>query len=126
MPFIARIFIIIIALIFISYVFSKVKKKVFTEKDSFLWMVFSVFIVILSIFPELLNSISIMIGITYPPSLLFTLGILFILGIIFKFEQLLAQLKEKNKELVQSVAILEERIENLEQNSNLENSDEEK
>lgn len=116
MNLVLRVFIILISIMFIVYVFKKVKKSKLSEKESLLWMLFSILILIISVFPSIINSTAKLIGVGYPPSLLFLLSIMFILMIIFNYGQKISQLNEKNKHLSQNIALLEKRIKDLENN----------
>lgn len=103
-------FFIFLGVIFIIFIFSKVKKKIFSERESVYWMLGAIFVLILSIFPKLLDSMSVFLGIYYPPSLLFLVSILFLIIIVFRQSIQISSLNEKVKELAQREAILEQRI----------------
>lgn len=106
----ASIFFVVVAIIFMCLVLAKVKKKRFFEKDSFLWMLASLFLLILSIFPNSIIYLSKLVGIDYAPSLLFLLAIIFVLYILFRQSEQVSLLKEQVKDLGQRVVILEKII----------------
>lgn len=105
-----RIFFIIISLIFSTIVINKVKKKRFFEKESVLWLVGSVIMLILAILPSLVGKLSQLIGIDYPPSLLFLVAIIYILYLLFRQTEQVSLLKEQTKELGQRIVILEKLV----------------
>lgn len=74
-------------------------------------------ILILSIFPKLIDKLSALLGIAHPPSLLFLLTSFFILYIIFRQDQDISLLNERVKELGQRNAILEQKINKLTENN---------
>lgn len=110
----ARIFCIALAILFSAYVYSRVGKKLYSEKESIIWMLFSVIIIILAIFPYIINFLSLSVGIAYPPSFLFALGFLFLIVVAFRQGQTISVLNERCKELAKNAALLEQRIRKLE------------
>lgn len=120
MSLITRIFVIIVALLITFSIYMKTKKKRFSEKGSIAWVVFSVLIIIVSVFPGSLDALSLFVGIQYPPSFLFLLALIFLLFIILHQSEALNILSKKNNELAQNIALLDERIRELE--SRAENS----
>ena len=63
---------------------------------------------VLSIFPILFIKLSHLLGVDYPPSLLFLFGILFVVFVTFRQEGEISQLDERVKELAQRNALLEQ------------------
>lgn len=109
-----RLFCIVLTVLFAFYINSKVGKKLYSEKESIIWMLFSIIVIVLSIFPNIVNSLSLAVGIAYPPSFLFVIGFLFLIIVIFHQGQTLSILNERCKELAQNAALLEQRIRKLE------------
>lgn len=110
-------FFIIIALIFIIYVFNMINKKNFSIKESVFWMAGAIGVLILSIFPKLIDKIALKLNISYPPSLLFLVSIIFLLFINFRNTQKIAKQNDKIIELAQRCSILEFEIDNKKENS---------
>lgn len=106
------VFFVILSLIFILYIFNKVKSKSFSEKDSMFWIAGGFLMIVLSLFPTLIDSISVSLGIYYPPSLLFLLSIIFVVFIILRQSQQISIMNERIKELAQDYSILEQKIRN--------------
>ena len=84
----------------------EVRKKRFSIKESFWWVISSIIMLILAIFPYSIDKIAKLLNISYPPSLLFVLCILFLLFINFRNSKKIAEQQEKIIELAQNVAIL--------------------
>lgn len=112
---VARFFYALIGIVFMLFILRKVKNKQLVEKESFFWMIGAIGIVILGLFPSILDFVAKLVHITYPPSLLFLLGTLFSLGLIFRLTIYISLLKEQIKDLGQNNCILEKRIECLEE-----------
>ena len=83
------------------------------EKYSLLWLFTSVVIIALATSRQLLESLAIAVGIFYPPSLLFLLGMLFLLLVNIGFSVTLSRLSQCNHKLAQEVALLKKEMENL-------------
>lgn len=111
---IANIFFIIIGLLLIVYIYNNVQKDMMSQDESILWMIGASIILVLAIFPDIIIFLSKIIGISYPPSLLFFLTSVFLLILLFRNSQQLSVLSEKNKELVQNFGLLDNRLRKLE------------
>lgn len=105
-----NLYFIILAVIVIIYVFIAVKRKYFSIKESFWWIVGSFMMLILAIFPYSIDFISKKLGIVYPPSLLFVICIVFLLFILFRNSKKIYELQLKTIEMGQELAILKEKI----------------
>lgn len=109
-----RTYFIILSVIVILYVINIVRKKKFSIKESFWWVVASVIMLILSIFPYSIDYFAKKLRISYPPSLLFVLCIIFLLFINFRNSKRISELQMKVVELGQELAIVKEKINNNE------------
>lgn len=96
------------------FILRKVRKKRFSEKESLLWILSSLIIFILSIFPGIPLKLSGLLGITYGPTLLFLMSIVWIFFILLRKEEQISIVQEKLKELSQNNAIMDEKIRLLE------------
>lgn len=111
---ITSVFFIAIGVLLIGYLYNNVRKHTMSQDESILWMLGAFIILSLAIFPNIIIYLASVLGIAYPPSLLFLLTSAFLLVLLFRNSQQLSVLKEKNKELIQYFALLEERIRLLE------------
>jgi hypothetical protein len=76
------------------------------EKFSLLWLFAGAILLIFSSSRGLLEYVSSLVGIYYPPSFLFLLAFLFLLLITLHFSSVISELSEKNKQLAQELALL--------------------
>lgn len=100
-------FFILVAIIFICYVFNIIKKGEFSVEESIFWVAGTVGVVILSIWPKILDKVAGKLGIDYPPSLLFLITSIFLLFIIFRDTKKISKQNNKITEIAQRVSILE-------------------
>ena len=105
-----NIYFIIIALLFMVYMIVEIRKEKLSIKESFWWMMSSLLILILAIFPYSINWIADIFGIEYPPSLLFVICIVFLLFINFRNSKRISEQQMKIIDLAQNVSLLKERI----------------
>ena len=101
-----RVLFVLLSIFSVVYIISDVRNKNFSIKESFWWLITSMFILILSIFPKLLDYFAIIIGISYPPSLLFLISTIFLILINFKNSKRISELELKVIEISQHLAII--------------------
>jgi hypothetical protein len=80
------------------------------EKYSLLWLLAAGILLTLSVSRELLEYLSRLAGIYYPPSFLFLIAFLFLLLITLHFSVVISGLTEKNKHLAQEIALLRQEM----------------
>jgi hypothetical protein len=91
------------------YILEMVRRRKLQEEYSILWLFGSLAILVLSIKQDWLFSLARSVGIVYPPSFLFLVGILFILLILIHFSIAISKLHHMNKKIAQEIALLKER-----------------
>ncbi len=101
-----KMYFIIMALICMIYIIAEVRKKKFSIKESFWWLVASVVMLLLAIFPYSINWLAKIFGVEYPPSLFFVFCIIFLTFINFRNSKKLSEQQEKIIELAQQVSII--------------------
>lgn len=105
-----NIFYIILGILLIIYIIKEVINKTFDIYESIFWIIATIAITILAIFPQIIDKIALKLGVFYAPSLLFLLGLIFLIFINFKQSKKLSEQQIKIIELSQHMAILEEKI----------------
>jgi hypothetical protein len=90
------------------YILEMVRRRKLREEYSILWLAGSVVILVLSLKQDWLVGISHAVGIVYPPSFLFLVGILFILLILIHFSITISKLHQMNKKMAQELALMKE------------------
>jgi len=105
-----QVFSIIGALILFVVVIDFIRRGLLKEKYSVLWLAAGVVVIVLSIERGLLDYIAGLIGVAYPPTLLFLVAFLFVLLILLHFSVVISIFHEKNKVLSQEIVLLKETI----------------
>ncbi len=102
---------IAISLILFIAVIDLIRRGLLKEKYSVLWLVSMFFVIVLAVWKELLNRVSVLIGVAYPPALLFLVAFLFVILILLHYSVAISSLSERNKLLAQEIALLKNRME---------------
>lgn len=79
-----------------------------------LWLLTCIALLILSFWRSLLEVLAQLVGIFYPPTALFVVGLGFVLLILLHFSTVISKLSTENKQLAQRLAILSWKLRNLE------------
>jgi hypothetical protein len=88
------------------YILEMVRRRKLQEEYSILWLFGSVIILVLSVKRAWLHWASQAVGIFYPPSFLFLVGILFVVLILIHFSITISRLHQMNKKMAQELALL--------------------
>jgi hypothetical protein len=83
------------------------------EKYSLLWLFAGGIMLFLSSSRGLLNYISHLLGVFYPPSVLFLFAFLFLLLITLHFSVVISGLSDKNKKLAQELSLLRQEMQEV-------------
>ena len=87
------------------------------ERYALLWLFSGLVMLILSVSRGLLEAIAQLIGIYYPPSLLFFFSFVFLLLLTLHFSAVISGLSEKNKRLAQEGALLRHAMDDFKRSS---------
>jgi len=90
-----------------------IRRNRLKEKYSLLWLISSLVILFFSVSRKSLETISLLVGIQYPPSFIFLLASLFLIVINIHFSTVISELFEKNKTLTQEIALLKEAVKEI-------------
>jgi hypothetical protein len=102
------------SIVFLLFVILLVRNKKIKEEYSVLWLFFGIVFLVISLWRDLLLLISSFIGIAYPPVAFILILIFSIFFILIQYSVIISNLKEKNKNLVQRLGLLEHEIKKLE------------
>lgn len=105
---------IICSILFLIFVVLLVRKNKLDEKYSILWIIFSILILVLALNKNILEKISNLLGIYYAPATLFLIGFFFLIIFIIHLSIVITKQNKAIVRLTQKLAILEEKLKNLE------------
>lgn len=86
------------------------RKKMLNLKYGLLWIFSGVLMLILAIFPGILNSFSRLVGIASPTNALFAVILFCVMIILISLTAIVSGLNNKVKKLAQTIALLENRL----------------
>lgn len=109
-----RIFLSVALLLYFIIIIALLKRKALSLKYTLLWLFTGVILVFLVIFPQGLNWIVRIVDIKSPVNGLFAIMIFFIMLILMSLTSIVSRQTERIKRLVQTNALLEKRIRDLE------------
>ena len=104
---ISRYFTIALSLCLIALIIYLVRKNKLKEKYAILWLLSGSVIFLFSIFPDILNVITPLLGIELPSNAVFFFGIIFIILINLHFSLVISNFSEQIKKLTQKLTLLE-------------------
>ena len=105
------IFSFILSIIMIFTVISLVRSNNLHEKHSIFWLTFSLIVMVLSLFPHIIDVLAHSLHIDYAPSLLFLIGIIFLIIYNIYLTTLVNQNSERINKLAQEISILKAELE---------------
>ena len=101
-----------VAVILLLVVFELIRTRRLRERYALLWLATGVVLVALSAWRGGLNTIARWVGVrTYPPAVLFAVGLLFVILVLLHYSTVLSRLSDQNTTLAQRLALLEARVE---------------
>ncbi len=106
---------VVLSALLLLYILEMVRRRRLREEYSILWLCGGVVILVLSLERDWLIRISLAVGVAYPPSFLFLIGILFVILILIHFSIAISRLHEMNKRMAQEIAFLKRKSEDKEQ-----------
>jgi len=113
-PLRLQIFFIIGILLFLGLIVFFLKKKSLTLKYTLLWIMFTLIMLVVVVFPDVLNSIRNLLGFEVTSNAIFSLLFGFIITIMLSLTSIISRQSDKIKTLIQSLALAEKRIRDLE------------
>jgi hypothetical protein len=88
------------------YVVEMVRRRHLREEYSILWLAGGTVTLVLALKKDWLEGAAHAVGVVYPPSFLFLVGMLFVLLILIHFSMAISRLHQMNKRMAQEIALL--------------------
>lgn len=111
-----QVLVVMVAIIALLYIMQLIRKKKMELKYALLWIVLLICILIMGIFPQLINVLANFFGVQTPVNILFFVGFCFSLLIIFSLSTALSRNSEKIKKIAQELALLQKQNDNKDKN----------
>ncbi len=108
-----RLFIFLAGLLLFITILRLLRKKKFREELSILWLLVSISLSLGSVADVIIDPLAFALGINYPPALVFLIFFFIVVLTMFYFSLVVSELKSKNKELSQKVALMDYKIKEL-------------
>lgn len=112
-----RVLLMVAVFVYFIMVFQLLKRKTLNLKYTLLWLASGFIMLILVVFPQLLQFFARLVGIADPMNALFSVVFFCIIMILMALTAIVSKQNNRNKDLVQSVALLEKRVRELEENT---------
>lgn len=100
--------------IYFFLVFYLLKKKMLNLKYTLLWLAAGLIMLILTIWPQILDLASALVGVFDPTNALFAVVFFCVIIILMSLTAIVSRLNERLKRLIQADALLEKRVRDLE------------
>ena len=101
-----NIFFVIASIIILLYMFISIRKNKLDVTQSFIWIIFCIILLILSIWPKSLDWLAKIIGVEYPPALFLTIASVILFVMNFIQSKKIVDLEKKVVDLGQELSIL--------------------
>lgn len=101
------------SLAFFLATFEFIRKRVLREEYAILWLLTSLAIAVLSLWPGLVPIISRLTGFYYLTAVVAIISV-FLIALLMHYSIVISKVKEVNKELVQRYALLERKVKEME------------
>ena len=113
MSIVLRIALIVVCVMACGYVLRKIRRAQMEIDDAIYWIVVSIVLVIISIFPQIPDFFSDLLGIQSPSNFVFLSVIFVVILKLFSLSLEVSALKQKLKSTIQNVAIRGKELEEL-------------
>ena len=110
MDFTLRLFLIILTFIGIICVYKTIKRKKLSMKYGMYFSIIFGSILLLIIFPNIIESLATFLGFKEAPNMLFLIAIFILFYIVFAIYTTITKLSETNKVLVQELSMLKNEL----------------
>ncbi len=104
----------LIAVGLLLLVLELVRRRRLQERYAILWILTALVLLVLSLWQSAVEWMAQIVGVAYPPALLFTVALAFVVIVLLHYSTVVSRLAQQNLALAQAVALLEERVRGLE------------
>ena len=109
-----QLFAALASVVLLGIVIELIRSRKLRERYALLWLATAGVILFFAVWRSGLHNLSQALGIAYPPNALFVLSMLFVLVLLLHFSTVISKLSDRSTTLTQRLALLEERLRELE------------
>ncbi|WP_338874444.1 DUF2304 domain-containing protein [Spirosoma sp. SC4-14] len=110
LPITIQILSLLGAISFMIFIARLIVKGRLREEYSFIWIACTIILIVFSIWRTGLTQISLLLGVYYPPSLIFLVGLFAIIGFLVHLSVVISKLQQSIKDLTHEVAFLKKEL----------------
>jgi hypothetical protein len=109
-----QLFAAVASVVLLGIVIELIRTRKLRERYALLWLATAGVIIVFAVWRSGLHNLSRALGIAYPPNALFVLAMLFVLVLLLHFSTVISKLTDRTTHLTQRLALLEERLREVE------------
>jgi hypothetical protein len=94
-----------------------VRRRRLLERYALVWLAVTALLIVVTLWDRILDGISSLIGVAYPPSALFVIAFGFVIFLLLHFSVAVSKLSDQSRVLAQQLSLLEERMRRQEERS---------
>ncbi|MFD2572378.1 DUF2304 domain-containing protein [Spirosoma soli] len=103
------------ALIFMAFIARLIVKGRLREEYSFVWIACTTVLIVFSVWRNGLTEISLLLGVYYPPSLIFLVGLFAVISFLVHLSVVVSKMQKSIKDLTHEVAFLKKELDEANQ-----------
>jgi len=100
----------IAALLLLAVIFELIRTRRLQERYALLWLLTGSVALVLAVWRQGLGKLSDVLGVSYPPSMLFLATGIFVIVLLLHYSTVISRLSDQNRILAQRLALLEGRV----------------
>lgn len=109
------IFALALSVVTLVFILQLLRRRKLREKYAGIWLLLALTIIVLAAFPQLAVGLADLVGVETPSNLLFAGSTVVLLLVVIQLSTELSTLEEETRTIAESVALLQERLERVEQ-----------
>jgi len=98
------------AILLLAVIFERIRSRRLQERYALLWLLTGTVALVLAVWRQGLGKLSDVLGVSYPPSMLFLATGVFVIVLLLHYSTVISRLSDQNRILAQRLALLEGRV----------------
>ncbi|HEX7167580.1 MAG TPA: DUF2304 domain-containing protein [Acidimicrobiales bacterium] len=101
-----NLFIFVVAALTLAFILELVRRRHLREKYALLWLAVGVMLLAMSLGRPLVDRLSVALGVTYGPTMIFALSTAFLAGVAAHLSYEVSKLEERTRRLAEEIALM--------------------